>query len=351
MFRIIQSRKIWFTLSGTLCLLSILALLFWGLSLGIDFTGGSLLEIKFADRVLTNDEISASLSDLELPYLNIQPTSNNGVILKTKTLTEAEHREILKRILTTFGEDLLQKAEGLQVSPEMVGLSGEGLENLKITATGETADYIKGEQGLPALNPEITSQYYEELRFDSIGPTIGKELQQKAIYAILIVIIAIILYIAYAFRKVSHPIESWKYGVAAVIALIHDILIVTGIFSALGHFFGYQVDTLFITALLTILGFSVHDTIVTFDRTRENLHRHQDQIFEDVINSSVNETLTRSLNTSITTFFALLAIYLFGGQSLKEFILALMIGIIFGTYSSIFLASPLLMVWYRFKKY
>lgn len=334
-----------------LILISLLALIFWGLKLGIDFTGGSLLELKFTDRVLSNAEINEALAELELPYLNIQSTSANGVILKTKALSESEHQEIIKKLLSVFDENLVEQAEGITVTPEQLGLEGEGLEGLQITASGEGADLIKEQQKLPQLNPEIVSQYLEELRFDSIGPTIGKELQQKAVYAIIIVLLAIIFYIAYAFRKVSHPVESWKYGLSAVVALAHDILIVTGIFSILGHFFDYQVDTLFVTALLTILGFSVHDTIVTFDRIRENLHYHQDKTFEEAINISVNQTIIRSLNTSTTTLFVLVAIYLFGGETIKQFVLALMLGVVIGTYSSIFLASPLLMVWYRFKKY
>ncbi|HLD27489.1 MAG TPA: protein translocase subunit SecF, partial [Patescibacteria group bacterium] len=190
-----------------------------------------------------------------------------------------------------------------------------------------------------------------ELRFDSIGPTIGNELKRKSFYAIIVVLLAIILYIAYAFRKVSKPVESYKYGAAAIIALIHDLLIIIGVFAVLGHFLNVQIDSYFVTALLTILGFSVHDTIVTFDRTRENLKRHQDKTFEEVVNLSVNETIIRSLNTSLTTVFVLLAIFLFGGETIRYFVLALALGLIVGTYSSIFLASPLLMIWYRLKKY
>lgn len=330
---------------------SILSLALWGLKLSIDFTGGSLLELRFTDKVLSNEEINNALTDLKLPYLNIQSTAEKGVIIKTHTLTEDEHQTIIKKFLTAFDPQAVEKAEGVPVTPEQIGLSGEGLENVSITATGESANLIKEQHNLPNLNAEIVKQYFEELRFDSIGPTIGKELQGKALLAIIIVAIAIIIYIAYAFRKVSHPVESWKYGVSAVIALIHDILIVTGLFSILGHFLGYQVDSLFVTALLTILGFSVHDTIVTFDRTRENLHHHQDKTFEDVVNLSVNQTIIRSINTSLTTFFVLLAVYLFGGLTTRHFVLALMVGIIIGTYSSIFIASPLLIFFYKLKKY
>src|SRR4030042_898886 len=158
----------------------------------------------------------------------------------------------------------------------------------------------------------------------------------------------IILYIAYSFRHVSKPVASWKYGVGAVIALFHDILITTGIFSILGHFLGYEIDLLFVSALLTILGFSVHDTIVVYDRTRENLIRSSSkEKFPDIVNKSLNETLVRSINTSLTVIITLLAIYIFGGESIKHFSLALLIGITFGTYSSIFIASALLVTSYN----
>lgn len=351
MFKIIQKRKIWFGISGLFILISLLALLFWGLKLGIDFTGGSLLELQFKNQPLTSEEITYELSGLNLPYLNIQPTSDNGIILKTKTLTENEHQIVLKWLSVA----VIKKNENLEnvneikdadITPKSadIQIEGEGVENLEITT-------IESENFELATISESAEKPIEELRFDSIGPTIGKELQQKAIYAIIIVIIAIVFYIAYAFRKVSHPVESWKYGISAVIALTHDILIITGIFAILGHFLNYQVDTLFVTALLTVLGFSVHDTIVTFDRTRENLHHHQDKTYEEVVNISVNQTIIRSLNTSTTTLFVLVAIYLFGGQTIRHFVLALMMGVLIGTYSSIFLASPLLLVWYRLKKY
>lgn len=344
MFRIIQKRKIWYSFSLVLTVASLLSLIFWGLNLGIDFTGGSILELKFTDRALSNDEISSALSGLQLPYLNVQPTSNNGVILKTKTLTEQEHQDIIIKLLGAFDADAVKAAGEVEISPESLGLSGEGLENVKITTSAADA-------GLAGLNQAVVSKYFEELRFDSIGPTIGRELKSKAFYSIILVSLAIILYLAYTFRKISYPVESWKYGVSAVIALIHDILIVTGIFSVLGHFLGYQIDSLFVTALLTILGFSVHDTIVTFDRIRENLKHHEDKTFEELINDSINQTIVRSINTSMTAIYVLITIYLFGGHTIRHFVLALVLGVTFGTYSSIFIASPLLLFWYKLKKF
>ncbi len=185
-----------------------------------------------------------------------------------------------------------------------------------------------------------------EKRFDTIGPTIGQELRSRSFSAIGLAVIAIILYIAWAFRHVAKPVNSWKYGTIAVFTLLHDIAIPIGVFSFLGHYKGVEVDTLFITALLTIMGFSVHDTIVVFDRIRENLRKLKlTEQFDTTVNRSVNETIVRSLNTSITVLLVLLAIYVWGGETIHYFALALIVGIIFGTYSSIFVASPLLVVW------
>lgn len=187
-----------------------------------------------------------------------------------------------------------------------------------------------------------------QLSVDFINSTVSKELKSKSLNAIALAIFAIMAYIAWAFRKVSYPVQSWKYGAGAVIALIHDVLITTGVFSVLGHFFGIEVGISFIAALLTILGFSVHDTIVVYDRTRENLLKSsRKEMFPEIVNKSLNETLVRSVNTSLTVIVTLLAIYLFGGASVKYFALALLIGVTFGTYSSIFIASALLVTSYN----
>lgn len=183
-----------------------------------------------------------------------------------------------------------------------------------------------------------------ELQFDSVGPSIGQELKSKSFNSAFIVLLAIILYISLAFRKVSRPISSWKYGVTAIIALFHDVLVTLGVFSVLGHFYGIEINTPFIAAILTVLGYSVSDTIVVFDRIRENLPKSQDN-FEDTINRSVNQTIVRSINTSLSSILALAAILFFGGNTIKDFALALVVGIFVGTYSSIFIASPILVVW------
>jgi preprotein translocase subunit SecF len=189
----------------------------------------------------------------------------------------------------------------------------------------------------------------EELRFDSIGPSIGKELKSKSFNAIIIVLIIIIAYIAFAFRKISRPVASWKYGMAAIVALAHDILITLGVFAVLGEYWGVEINTPFVAALLTILGYSINDTIVVFDRIRENLPRSEED-FEGTVNISVNQTLARSVNTSLTVLFVLFAILFWGGSTIRDFVLALTIGVFVGTYSSIFVASPVLVVWEKMKK-
>jgi preprotein translocase subunit SecF len=195
-------------------------------------------------------------------------------------------------------------------------------------------------------------QYFGEVQeksFESVGPTLGKELQTKAVWSIFVVLLAIISYIAFAFRKVSYPVASWKYGVCAIIALAHDVFVPLGLFAFLGHFANVEVGSTFVAAMLTILGFSVHDTIVVFDRTRENLFKYRDTL-ENITNRSVNETLARSITTTLTAVLALVAVYLFGGESVKYFSLVLIVGLISGAYSSIFIASPLLVAWHNWSK-
>jgi len=304
MIKIIQHRKIFYFFSGTLIVISIMSLNLWGLKYGLDFTGGSYLEVEFKYSRPSPEEVVKKLTSLDLGGINAQPIGDRGMVLRFKDVNEETHQKILSTLRKEFKPSELKDINEKDV--------------------------------------------IEELRFESIGPTIGKELKNRALIAIILVLIAIILYIAYAFRKVSKPVESWKYGTAAVIALAHDTLITVGAFSLLGHFKGVEVDSLFVTALLTLLGFSVHDTIVVFDRIRENLFKYYSGDFLLTVNKSVNDTITRSINTSITVLFVLLSIYFFGGASIKYFALALIIGIIVGTYSSIFVASPLIVDWHRF---
>ena len=367
---IIQNRKIYFIISGFLFTASIAAMLIFGFKLGIDFTGGSLMAIKVSDNIETNataiQEILTKGEKSLLESVAIQPAGERGFLLRFKAVTEDEHQAVLGALrLALAPKDTATTSEATAGKAEVKSNPLPGIK--AVNNKGEPVD-IKFEAN-PAITAESGtttiggSEIVMEDSFESIGPTVGRELQERSIYALLAVMIAIIIYIAWAFRKVSQPVASWKYGVVAVIALLHDVIVPAGVFAVLGHYGGVEIDILFVTALLTILGFSVHDTIVVFDRTRENLargHRFSPPArggdkegvggFEEVVNASVNQTIRRSINTSATAFLALLAMYLFGGEPIKHFVLALMIGIAIGTYSSIFIASPLLVVWNNWKQ-
>jgi preprotein translocase subunit SecF len=293
----IKNRRITYIISSILLLASVAAVLMWGLKLGIDFTGGSLMEIEFNATRPKQSDIAQLLDQEKIHHEGVQPTGDTGVLIRTETLTEGDHQALLGNFNSAFSGGVTEK------------------------------------------------------QFTSIGPVIGKELAQKSIYAIGLVILLIVLYVAWAFRKVSDPVPSWKYGVATVIALIHDVVIPVGFFAVLGHFSGIEVDTLFVTALLTVLGFSVHDSIVVFDRIRENLARSRGRKdFELVVGESISQTITRSINTSCTVLLVLLAVFIFGGSSSRYFALALLIGITFGTYSSICIASPVLVSWFKWSQ-
>ena len=292
---IIRYKWIFLSFSGLLVLASIAAISSWGLRLGIDFTGGSLMEVEFANESPTTSLLIGQLEPL-VGTVSVQPTGERGVILRFRNVDERTHQAVLNK-----------------------------LQPLDALAGGA-----------------------KEKRFDTIGPVIGKELRERSLAALLAAMAAIILYIAWTFRQVSRPVSSWKYGITAIIALIHDVVIPTGVFAVLGHFAGVEIDTLFITALLTILGFSVHDTIVVFDRIRENLHKLKSaEAYELTVGRSINQTVGRSINTSLTVLLVLLAIFFAGGSTTQFFALALIIGVLFGTYSSIFVASTLLTVWER----
>ncbi len=291
MLNIIGKRKIYYAISGIFVIASIVTFSLWGLEFGIDFKGGSILEVAYPEnkRPETN-QIAGALKPLNLNDLRVSPIGNNGVNFRFMETDEATHQEVMNI--------------------------------LKLNSA-------------------------EERRFSSIGPTIGAELKQNSIKAIIMVLLGISLYITWAFRKVSQPLGSWRYGVATLIALFHDLIIPIGLFAALGHFYGVEIGTNFIVSLLVILGFSVHDTIVVFDRIRENLKRYASLDFITLVNQSVNETMVRSINTSLTVLLTLLSLYIFGGESIKYFVLALIVGIFSGTYSSIFIASPILASWYK----
>ncbi|MDX9893035.1 MAG: protein translocase subunit SecF [Patescibacteria group bacterium] len=314
MFSLIKKRKIWFSISGILVFGSVISFLIFGLKPGIDFTGGTLMELDFLVSRPTNAKVEEILSPLGIGNITVQPVGESGLILRFKEIDETTHQQIIDALEQSLRPN----------TPEI-------------------------ESDLEGININFQTKVLEEKQFDSIGPVIGQELREKTIWATIIVILAIIVYIAWAFRKISKPVASWKYGVIAVIALGHDIMITIGVFILLGQFYNIEVNAPFVAALLTILGYSVNDTIVVFDRTRENLVRRLGQDFEEIVEESVNEVITRSINASFTTLLVLFAILMFGGQTIRDFVLALIIGISVGTYSSIFLASPLLVTWEKLR--
>lgn len=289
---IVSKRKIYFSVSAVLIAVSLFSLIIWGLNLAIDFTGGSLLEIEFLSERPSHQAVQEKLADLELGKINLQSTGQQGMILRLKDIDEATHQVILEK---------------------------------------------------------IGSEQIEEKRFESVGPLIGQELKKKAGWAILLALLAIIIYIAWAFRKISKPVASWQYGLVAIIALFHDIVITLGLFSLLGHFWQVEIGLPLVAAFLTILGYSVNNSIVIFDRARENVLKTNWTDFSMVINQSINQSLTRCLNTALTTLFVLMSIFFLGGQSIKYFALALSVGIVVGTYSSIFVTSSLVVVWQKWK--
>ena len=297
MWKLIQKRKYAYWFSGVLTVLSIFAISVWGLKLGIDFKGGTLMEVSFSDgKVPDVAATQASLESLGLMSLTLQPTKETGMIIRYLASDE------------NLNEKVLDELKKFDDKTELV-------------------------------------------RVDFIGASVSGQIKKNAIQALLTAIVGIALYIAWAFRKVSYPVSSWYYGVMANVALFHDLTITVGVFAVLGHFFGVEIGASFIAALLTILGFSVHDTIVVYDRVRENLMRSRaKENFENVVNRSLNETIARSFNTSFTVMVVLLAIALYGGESIQYFALALLVGVAAGTYSSIYVASALLVTGHEWKQ-
>lgn len=294
---IIKYKNFFLALSAILVAASIASVSMYGLKLGIDFKGGAITEAQYATSTFpTADQVRASFKNVGLGDVVVQPGGPNTYIIKSKDIAEAD-RSILERALKIDG-----------------------------------------------------THNYQEKSFSSVGPSVGKELTKKALIAIALVLFSIALFITWSFRGVSKPVASWKYGIITILTLIHDVIIPVGFFALLGHLRGAEVDTLFVIALLTIIGIAISDRIVVFDRIRENLKLKVSAYFEETVGSSLTQTFARSVNTSLTVIIVLLALFILGPEPTKNFALMLTLGMIVGTYSSIFIASPLLVLVEKWQK-
>lgn len=295
---VVKYRNLWLGISGVLTVLSLIAIIAYGYKPGIDFAGGSQLEVGLQGVKQEALPAGTSLEEyLVDSYREVtahetaaQTTGENRFVFKSKTITNDQKNQFIA----------------------------------KVAPVAEKVD---------------------ELQFETVSPVIGGEAVRKTILAVIVAILVILLYLAYSFRKVPKPASSWRFGVTTIVALVHDVIILLGVYAVFGHFFGAEVDAMFMTAMLTLLGFSVHDTIVTFDRLRENLIRRGGDNFAAKLNDSIVETITRSINTSFTVVLVLLAMVLMGGHTIFFFTLSLLIGVVIGTYSSIFVASMALLWW------
>jgi preprotein translocase subunit SecF len=290
LFDIIGKRFYFYLLSALLIIPGLIALGTWGLNLSIDYTGGSLLDLRIEQPAepLTASAIRGELEALEYTGSTVQLSDDNSVLIRARLLTNEEKNQIQERIAERYGSPVIEQ------------------------------------------------------RFEAVGPAIGGQVTRGAIFAVVAATVGILAYLALAFRNVSH---SFRYGVVTILAMLHDVAILLGLAALAGRFLGWEVDALFLTALLTVIGFSVHDSIVVFDRVRENLITRPGESFDRIVNHSTVQTLDRSINTQLTALFTLVAVYLFGGETIRQFVLWLIIGMVAGTYSSIFNAAPLLVSW------
>lgn len=288
MLNIVGRKYIYFSISAALVLAAIAAIGAFGFRQGIDFTGGTMWQFSISQETPTLEKIEVALRGaLGVREIKVNRDARNGFLVRFPSVTEAQHQEYLAALQKSYPS-------------------------------------------------------FEELSFSSIGPSVGAELRKKAMLAIVLVLAGISLYIAYAFRKASYPVSSWKYGSITLFTLFHDVIIPAGLLAFLGSFRGVEIDGNFVVALLVVMGFSVHDTIVVFDRIRENvILRGAKEQYETIVNMSINQTFARSVNTSFTLILVLLALYFAGPETLRYFILTLLVGVTVGVYSSIFIASPL----------
>ena len=292
----IIGKKYWYLGFSLLFILTgVIAIFLWGLNLSIDFTGGSRLTLSFENNITNRhaEVVGRVTNEHKIKVGNIEK-SGKLIFVRMEPMNQAQNDALLNSLSKEF--------------------------------------------------PDV-----KQSEFETIGPVIGRETTLNAFKAIGVASLLIVLYITWSFRQVPKPASSIRFGVCAIIALVHDVLIVVGAFAILGHFFGVEINSLFVTAILTVIGFSVHDTIVVFDRIRENLKRKGSLNFATTVNESITQTIARSLNTSITTVLVLVSLLLFGGESIRWFIVALIIGIVAGTYSSIFIASPILVLWHNLR--
>jgi preprotein translocase subunit SecF len=296
MLNIIGNRKIFLTISAILVVASIAAVGIFKFQEGIDFKGGTLWNFRVDGTPDTGAISQVFGSTLNTSDVHLSVDSNGGVLARLPDLSEDSHQKVVR-----------------------------------------------------AMKEKYPS--FSELSFQSIGPSVGAALRNKALIALVLVLVAISLYIAFAFRKVYQPVSSWKYGIITLLTLVHDVVVPAGVMAVLGHYMHTEIDTNFLVALLVVMGFSVHDTIVVFDRIRENLLKERAKgDFESIVNKSVNQTLGRSINTSLTLILVLVALFAVGPASLHYFVLTLLVGVVTGIYSSIFVASPLLIVWQKWSK-
>lgn len=286
----IRFKWLYFLISAIVILPGVFSLIKWGLRPSIDFTGGTLLELEFTQPAANDlQAVKESLDELKIKYSSVQLSGEKRILIKAQPIG----REDVSSIIGTLAEKVGEKPT--------------------------------------------------ELRFDTVGPTLGKELIRKTILG---VVLASGFILAYVWKQFKEPM----YGVCAILAMFHDSLVLLGVFSLLGHFAGVEIDTLFVTAVLTILSFSVHDTVVVYDRIRESRKRFPSVPFPDLADKAITETLSRSINNSMTIIIMLMALYLLGGSTIKWFVFALLVGTVSGTYSSTFTAVPLLVVWEQLRK-
>jgi len=292
---ITKYRTLLFWLTGIVMAAAVASIIYFGLPLGIDFTGGSLMQVSYPEGRPALAQIQSSVATVPLGEVSIRESGDRAVVIRSRTMTPEEHVDVLAAL---------------------------------------------------AKDTKIV-----ELGYTSVGPSFGSQFASKALWALLAVALAIALYVAFAFRKVSHPVPSWVYGIVVILMLVHDLIVPAGFYAILAHYTGASVDALFVTALLALLGYSVNDTIVIFDRVREHLARNEKEnnkeSFEDTVGKSISETLTRSVNTSLTVVLALVALVFFGAVATRDFALVMLIGVIAGTYSSILVAAPLLIPFAR----